>query len=378
VLLAALAAHIAGSSSSSSSGEDAAAAGYSTVTSEQLAQMVHQLPISFSPNAVDISAQPAAAAFTLSGDAASISLQQRQGSLQHQQQLPSLFSSVSGTPLHSRGVSLLGGGIPSACVFAACVADIARRGSRDLHPAAATAAGSSNRAAAPEQQQQQRYRAFEHQQLRQRSSLGALAGVPVLPQPPSLACQGSAAVQGLGQALQSVSGFGTMHGAQQHSLQGPSKTFSNIAQMMQQHQMRVVSAAGGVQQQQVWPSHLQPQLSLGPMLESQALRVLPGGIGPWPFDNPQLDEQANALEAANTSSSSDVAAAAAVGDAAAVAVAAARPAAAAATAAVHDKVLLLRCLLVYHLQSSLLYDAKVRSTGLRHVLLHWMCFLIIR
>jgi hypothetical protein len=39
-------------------------------------------------------------------------------------------------------------------------------------------------------------------------------------------------------------------------------------------------------------------------------------------------------------------------------------AAAAATAAVVDKVLLLRCLLVYHLQASLLYDAQVGSTSL--------------
>jgi hypothetical protein len=38
-------------------------------------------------------------------------------------------------------------------------------------------------------------------------------------------------------------------------------------------------------------------------------------------------------------------------------------AAAAATAAVVDKVLLLRCLLVYHLQASLLYDAQVGFSG---------------
>jgi hypothetical protein len=386
VLLAALAAHIG---SSSSSGEDAYAAGAGSgnaVTRDQLAQMVHQLPISFSPNAAEIgapAAAAAAAAFSLSGAAPSSSLQQRQGSLQHQQPLPLLFSSVSGTPLHSRGVSLLDGGIPSACFFAASVADIARRGSRDLHPSAATAAGSSTAAVPAQQQQQQRrqpYCAFEHQQLRQRSSLGALAGVPVLPKPLSLARQGSAAVQGFGQALHSVSGFGTMHGAQQQGLQGPSKTFSNIAQMMHQHQMRVASSTGNVQQQQQGlPSHLQPQPSLGPLLsfEPQALRVLPGGLGPWPVDKPQLADQADAPEAANTGSSSSRDLAAAAGGSAAAAAAADRPAAAAAAAAaaVLDKVLLLRCLLVYHLQASLLYDAKVGSAGggCMHMLLHYIC-----
>jgi hypothetical protein len=40
-------------------------------------------------------------------------------------------------------------------------------------------------------------------------------------------------------------------------------------------------------------------------------------------------------------------------------------AAVAATSAVGDKVLQLRCLLVYHLQASLLYDAEVGATGSR-------------
>uniref|UniRef100_A0A383VGG5 Uncharacterized protein n=1 Tax=Tetradesmus obliquus TaxID=3088 RepID=A0A383VGG5_TETOB len=387
VLLAALAAHIAGSSSSSSSSSsaegDAAPQGSSRVSREQLAQMVHQLPISFTPNADAAGAAAAAAAaggggglaFTLSGAAHSSSLQQRQGSWHNQHQLPSLFSSISGTAQHSRSVSLIGGGIPSACFFAASVADIARRSSRELHPAAAAAAAagsSSSAAAARQQQQQQPYRAFEHQQLRQRGNLGALAGVPVLPRTQTLARQGSAAVQGLRQALHSMPGFGTLAGGQQPGLQGPSKTFSNIAQMLQQHQMRMASSTGNAQQQQQQAAlaHLQPQLSLGPMLshEPPALRVLPGGLGPWPLET-QLADKADAEEATGRGSSAAAEAGSSSSTDAAVV---GRPAAAAAAAAAaaHDKVLLLRCLLVYHLQASLLYDAQAVLSAAQPLPLH--------
>jgi hypothetical protein len=394
VLLAALATHVAGTSSSSSSSSSSSAAaaataasdGGSKVSREQLGQMVHQLPISFTPNAAESAA--AAAAGTLSESTFGSSVQQ-------QQQFGSLFSSVSGTAHHSRNVSLVGGGIPSACFFAASVADIARRSSKDLHPAAAAAAGSSSAAAAARQQQRrQPYRAFEHQQLRQWGNLGALAGTAVLPRTQTLARQGSAGVQGLGQPLHSMSGFGASHGVQQQGLHGPSKTFSNIAQMLQQHQIRVASSTGNAQQQQqqrqrqqqqqqqqAMLSQLQPQLSLGPTLmhEPQALRVLPGGLGPWPIEpsNPKPEQMhategedpgSNTAAEAGTSSSSSAVEAGAPGRPAAVA-------AAAAAAAAYDKVLLLRCLLVYHLQASLLYDAQVMALQLYAQNVLWLlCF----
>jgi hypothetical protein len=135
--------------------------------------------------------------------------------------------------------------------------------------------------------------------------------------------------------------------------------------MMHQHQMRVASSAGNKQQQQqqqVLSSSLQLQLSLDPVLgvETQALRVLPGGLGPWPLEQ-QLAAQADPAEEEEEEAGSSAAGAA---------VAAVRPAAAVA-AAVHDKVVLLRCLLVYHLQASLLYDAQVGSAGAcMHLVLH--------
>jgi hypothetical protein len=100
--------------------------------------------------------------------------------------------------------------------------------------------------------------------------------------------------------------------------------------------------------------------------EPLALRVLPGGLGPWPLE-PQLVDPANAAKVEDSSSSSSSSSSTAAeassgaGSSSNDAGVPSQPAAtaAAAAAAAHDKVLLLRCLLVYHLQASLLYDAKV-------------------
>jgi hypothetical protein len=91
---------------------------------------------------------------------------------------------------------------------------------------------------------------------------------------------------------------------------------------------------------------------------------LPAGLGPWPRPLP-----VPAGEAADAGSSSSGLVSGHFGESdllhqGAEGAAGGSPfAAAAAAAAVADKLLLLRCLLVYHLQASVLYNAEV-SLGL--------------
>jgi hypothetical protein len=90
--------------------------------------------------------------------------------------------------------------------------------------------------------------------------------------------------------------------------------------------------------------------------QPSGIRALPAGIGPWPKP---LSASAADADSSSLSASHEAGAQQDLQAAGVVQGVGSPFAAAAATAAAFDKVWLLRCLLVYHLQASLLYDAEV-------------------
>lgn len=127
----------------------------------------------------------------------------------------------------------------------------------------------------------------------------------------------------------------------------PSRQLSAVAQLLQEQQLQrqlselqeqrrnsnAISAGGAAA----------PHQGVGVAISSVgALRQLPLGLGPWPL--PELPT-GNTAEAGSAERLEDIP------DAAGAQVA--------MSPSVHERVLLLRCLLVYHLQASLQYDCQV-------------------
>ena len=187
-------------------------------------------------------------------------------------------------------------------------------------------------------------------------------------------------------------GTSAAHIAAQQQQQGHShqlsRQLSSIAELLlqQQQQQQGASAAqhmglsasgastaaessAGQQQQQQQQQHHNQQHQQQPV----CIRPLPPGFGPWPkavAESAAVDTAATTSsnsnaqdhEPSSSSSSSGGGVQAQAGGDGGGGVGGASPfAAAASAAAVCDRVLLLRCLLVYHLQASLVYDAQVRA-----------------
>ena len=380
------------------------------LTSAQLAAMIHQLPLLFAPNFV--------AAVV---DSSSSAPGQQESGLTRGTSM--LFTSAAGQLGYNssskygvgkglQGGSMMGGwgvggGMPSASAVAASMsrAHIGGSGSQQLPVAAIDAAVAAAAGAGGTDAVQQGVRASQHhgphhhqQQYQQQHAhlptlheqrqqgpsgrqqqqhFGALAGRAVQPSRQRLQQQ----QQGLGSfGLLSLSGTS---GVRQRSRQGgsrdlgappPAAPSGHFQQQQQQQQgghahniSRQLSSIAELLLQQQHQQHQQQQgVQTGAQLQAGAsaagaaagvvgqqqqhpgIRALPLGLGPWPMPTAAAE-----AEVVDTDSSA--------GD---VTMGAGGPfAAAAATAAVVDKVLLLRCLLVYHLQASLLYDAQVGFSG---------------
>eukprot|EP00879_Flechtneria_rotunda_P016169 GHRR01016913.1.p1 GENE.GHRR01016913.1~~GHRR01016913.1.p1 ORF type:complete len:623 (+),score=242.39 GHRR01016913.1:648-2516(+) len=357
--------------------ENSSSSSTGMLTLEQLAAMVHQLPISFAPNtAPTVQAAPVAGR-AFSSEGAGLGLPPgphvRDPSGGRHSRKPS--TSLLATPHHSRHPSL-GMTIPSASFLAASVADINRRSSRELpqlpsiggigsfQPLAASSNNVHQQQPPLQQQQQLCWPTDRAAQQQQQHSFGALAGTAIPLQTGAVARQ----------QHQSPSWRPSSPGHEQQGPRhnrGPTRTLSSIAQLLQKQGSCALakqssgastvtglcSSSSNVSQQQQQHQHGQ-----------QVLRVLPAGLGPWPLQ--QWDVPDNSSSSSSGSNSQPAPAAQAATTSAAVSNqlqdsgAGSRPAAAAAAAeAAYDRVLSLRCLLVYHLQASLLYDAQAVLAG---------------
>lgn len=385
----------------------------STVSAAQLTAMVPQLPICFAPNQVLIeagssatrlvsqassnvdvalitgpnSSSAAAAAHSGAEQQHPADTHQRKGGGQLQaqqwQRLPLLMPSGSlPAAHHSRHASLVGVGVPSASFFAASVAAINRRTSRDALLSVAKTAGPAAPSASllpPESaliNQQQHsplpWMQQQQQQRRRQQRLGALAGDPVAVRAAAagMSRQGSATAA-FARLSTATGAQGTSASAELHMQHTLGSSVSSIAQLLQQQQgslAKQLSTAGSLMKAGSWQQ--QPQHNSREEAPcTPALRCLPGSLGPWPLERAdQGSHLAPATPAAGASSTAQVLAPASnqqpSGSSSSNSMdstgrAAAAAAAALASDAVHDKVLLLRCLLVYHLQTSLLYDVQV-------------------
>jgi len=292
---------------------------------------------------------------------------------------PLASGSLSATR-HSRHPSLVGVGVPSASFFAASVAAINRRTSRG---ALLSMAGAAAPTAVPADLahpdapllHEQQHTPWMQQQRRRQQRLGALAGDPV-------ALRSAACMAQQGSASAAIAGLITASGAQgppapaQHQIQhAGSSSLSSIAQLLQQQHgslAKQLSTAGSLMKAGSWQQPQQYQFRVE-VPHPPTLRCLPGCLGPWPLELPDQDttprtagaatvtnsteqvttssgdQQPSGINSNHSSSSSSSGSMNSTGIAAT-----------AAANAVLNKVLLLRCLLVYHLQTSLLYDAQVR------------------
>lgn len=388
VMISAIAKHLPGSSSSANS-SSLDGQQQQPMTHAQLAAMVQQLPLLFAPNSTG-------------GADADV----QAGAQQQQQRGTSmLFSSAAGrarstSGLYSGGAlgqadslfgsgfgSVVSGAMPSASLLAANVSELHSRSSspQQLPVAAidAAVAAAAHPARASQQhghQQQHTQLPTVHEQQQQwqqwsrQGGLGALAGHAVQPRQRLLQQrQGSSAFGFLalsgasaGQQQRSRHGGsrdlapGAPSGLQQQHQQlghahNVNRQLSSIAELLMQQQLGAQAATG----QAAAPAGAASRDAAGQQQQQPAgIRALPAGVGPWP-----QPPSASAADANSSSlSGSHEAGAQQNLQAAGVVEGVGSPfAAVAATAAAFDKVLLLRCLLVYHLQASLLYDAEVRD-----------------
>jgi hypothetical protein len=401
VMVSAIAKHLPGSSGTTSSSPDnqQQQQQQQLVTQAQLAAMVHQLPLLFAPNSAagaDADAQ------------AGVQQQQQRGSSM-------LFSSAAGqvglTPsLYSGGAlgqvdslfgsgfgSVVSGAMPSASLLAASVSDLHSRSSTPqqlpvaavgaavaaaAHPARASQqhGHQQQHAQLPTVHEQQQRQQQRRQQWHHQGGYGALAGRAVQPrqrllqQRQASSAFGFLTLSGASAGQQQWSRHegsrdlapgapsGLQHQQQQQQLghaHSVNRQLSSIAELLMQQQQQGVQAAAA-QASAAGASAAKDGAEYQQQQQPSGIRALPAGIGPWP--------KPPSVSAADADSSSlgvsHEAGAQEDGQAAGVAAGVGSPfAAAAATAAAFDKVLLLRCLLVYHLQASLLYDAEVSAAG---------------